>query len=163
MKLTIAMLVSLALYLALGQGSFAQEVSPRNTVLPADSASPASAQLPASRFQGFGAGCFGTLIGWYLYFTNRHRTGAIKPEDIVTVVGVLGGAAIMKLFPAGSDLFAAYGIGLAAGFFGYFLVLLVLVWRSDKFDLNWFLDGKRIDGTPTHDIPMLTQRDLRPK
>lgn len=50
-----------------------------------------------------GAGGFGAVIGWYLYYTNRHRTGEVKLADLVTVVGVLGGGAIMALFPSGSS------------------------------------------------------------
>ena len=77
--------------------------------------------------QLFGAGGFGAVIGWYLFFLNRYRTGEIGLADLVTVIGAIGGAAILAIFPAKSDLFGAYGIGLAVGFFGYFLVLVVLV------------------------------------
>ena len=80
---------------------------------------------------------------------SRHRVptplrvgnGEQLPESLC--VGVLGGAGILALFPAGSDLFGAYGIGLALGFFGYFLVLIILVTVSKDFDADWFLDGRR--------------------
>jgi hypothetical protein len=49
----------------------------------------------------------------------------------------------MTLFPAKTDLFGAYGIGLAVGFFAYFLILLVMVRISDRFAVEWFLDGRR--------------------
>ena len=90
-----------------------------------------------------GAGAFGALIGWYVYYINRYRVGDVQFSDLVTLVGVLGGAAILALFPAGTDLFGAYGIGLAVGFFGYFVVLLVLVRISNNFTADWFLDGRR--------------------
>lgn len=93
--------------------------------------------------QLLGAGCFGAVIGWYLFFLNRYRAGAVALADLVTVVGAIGGAAILALFPSESDLFGAYGIGLAIGFFGYFLVLVGLVVRSDSFGVEWFLDGRR--------------------
>jgi hypothetical protein len=90
-----------------------------------------------------GAFCFGVLIGWYTYYINRHRKDEVKLGDLVTVIGVLGGATILALFPAESVLFGAYGIGLVTGFFAYFLILVVLVWRSDSFTLEWFLDSRR--------------------
>ena len=90
-----------------------------------------------------GAAAFGALIGWYVYFINRHRPDQVQFGDLVTIIGVLGGGAILALFPAGSDLFGGYGIGLAIGFFGYFLVLLILVGLSPNFNVDFFLDGRR--------------------
>ena len=90
-----------------------------------------------------GAAAFGALIGWYVYYINRHRPDQVQFGDLVTIVGVLGGGAILALFPAGSDLFGGYGIGLAIGFFGYFLTLLVLVGLSPNFNVDYFLDGRR--------------------
>jgi hypothetical protein len=90
-----------------------------------------------------GAAAFGALIGWFVYYINRYRTGGVQFSDLVTLIGVLGGAAILALFPSGTDLFGAYGIGLAVGFFGYLLVLAGLVANSENFDGDWFLDGRR--------------------
>jgi len=45
----------------------------------------------------------------------------------------VGGGAVLGLFPARSDMFGAYGIGLALGFFGYFLMLVILVAKSKQF------------------------------
>jgi hypothetical protein len=97
----------------------------------------------ASLLQLLGAGGFGAVVGWFLYYVNRYRSGDLRLGDVVTVVSALGGGAILSLFPAESDLFAAYGLGLFAGFFGYLLVLVVLVARSPNFDADWFLDGRR--------------------
>ena len=97
----------------------------------------------ASGLQLVGAFCFGVLIGWYAYYLNRHRTDAIQSSDLTALIGAVGGGAVLALFPAASDLFGAYGIGLFVGFFGYLLVLVVLVARSDAFDWDWFLDGRR--------------------
>ena len=99
--------------------------------------------------QLIGACCFGILIGWYLYYINRYRKDDIKLSDLVTLIGAIGGGAILALFPASSDLFGAYGIGLALGFFGYYMALLSYVAHSPNFDVDWFLDGRRKlpDGT----------------
>ena len=90
-----------------------------------------------------GALGFGMVIGWYVYYINRYRKTEVQLTDLVTLVGVLGGAAILAIFPAGSALFGAYGIGLAVGFFLYFAFLLGFVARSTNFTVDWFLDGRR--------------------
>jgi hypothetical protein len=93
--------------------------------------------------QLLGAAAFGALVGWFIYFINRYRTGGVGFSDLVTLIGVIGGAGVLKLFDTGTDLFGAYGIGLAIGFFGYFLVLVGLVYQSPNFTADWFLDGRR--------------------
>lgn len=98
--------------------------------------------MSASSLQLAGAGCFGLLVGWYVYFVNRHRREDIQLADIGTLIGVIGGGAVLTLFPEESDLFGAYGIGLAVGFFGYFGFLLYLR-RKAGFPWAWFLDGRR--------------------
>jgi hypothetical protein len=115
----------------------------------------------ASFLQLLGAGCFGAVVGWYLYFLNRYRAGDVAIADLVSVIGAVGGGAILALFPAESDLFGAYGIGLAAGFFGYFLVLVGLVARSKSFGIEWFLDGRRTRPAADEVIPEGTARTAR--
>ena len=100
-------------------------------------------QETASTLQLWGAALFGALIGWYVYFINRYRTSDVQISDLVTLLGVIGGGAVLTLFPAKSDLFGAYGVGLFAGFFGYFAVLWIMVGRSPNFTVDWFLDGRR--------------------
>ena len=97
----------------------------------------------ASLWQLIGAGSFGCLIGWFIFFLNRYRKGEIKIGDLVTVIGAIGGGTVLTLFPASTDLFGAYGIGLSVGFFGYFAIIIYLVKKSDKFDKDYFLDGRR--------------------
>ena len=97
----------------------------------------------ASIIQLLGAWGFGALIGWYVYYVNRYRKGDLQLSDLVTLVGVLGGGTILTLFPASTDLFGAYGLGLFIGFFSYFIILIVLVRRSENFNMEWFLDGRR--------------------
>jgi hypothetical protein len=86
----------------------------------------------ASTLQVWGAGVFGAVLGWYLSYLNRWHTGEVGVADLVTVIGALGGGGILAVFPAKSDLFGAYGIGLGAGFFAYFFVLLVIVLLSKR-------------------------------
>jgi hypothetical protein len=93
--------------------------------------------------QLWGAFAFGLVIGWFTYFVNRYRTGEVQLSDVLTLVGAIGGGAVLTLFQEGTDLFGAYGIGLAVGFFSYLLVLIVLVARSPNFTGEWFLDGRR--------------------
>ena len=107
----------------------------------------------ASLIQLLGAGGFGALLGWYVYFINRYRKSEVHLGDLLTVVGVLGGGGILALFPQRTDLFGAYGIGLFLGFFGYLVVLIVLVARSKNFDFDWVLDGRRKEPAAPYHIP----------
>lgn len=86
---------------------------------------------------------FGLVIGWFLYFVNRYRRSEASFTDITTVLGAVGGAAVTSLFPGSTALFGAYGVGLAIGFFSYFLVLILMVGMSRNFGVDYFLDGRR--------------------
>lgn len=68
-----------------------------------------------------GAAFFGLVIGWIIYRTLRRKEGSAALSDISTVIGAVGGAAVVAIFKT-DDLFAAYSIGLAIGFFAYLLV-----------------------------------------
>jgi len=92
-----------------------------------------------------GALAFGIVIGWYVYYVNRYRKEDVQIGDITTIIGAIGGGAVLALFERNPDLFGAYAIGLAVGFFLYFLILTILVRVSDNFDSDWFLDGRRRD------------------
>ena len=116
----------------------------------------------ASGIQLWGAFGFGVIVGWYTYYVNRYRKGDVQLGDLATVVGVLGGAAVLALFPAKTDLFGAYGIGLVTGFFGYLLVLASLVAASKDYDFHWFLDGRRRDLPSGWIIPSEVAGTIRP-
>ena len=72
-----------------------------------------------------GALCFGLVIGWITYRTLRRKEGTATLSDIATVIAAVGGAAVTALFKS-EVLFSMYSIGLAIGFFLYFIVGLVI-------------------------------------
>jgi len=74
--------------------------------------------------ENFGAICFGLVIGWITYRTLRRKEGAAL-SDIAAVIGAVGGAGITTIF-GDKNLFFAYSIGLAIGFFAYFVVGLII-------------------------------------
>lgn len=100
-------------------------------------------ETEATTLQQLGAGGVGFIIGWLVYFINRYRKEDVQFSDLVTLLGIVAGGSVTALFPAKTDLFGAYGLGLFAGFFSYFLVLISLVARSRNFNSDWFLDGRR--------------------
>ena len=112
--------------------------------------------------QLIGAGGFGALIGWYVYYINRYRKSDVQIGDLTTIIGAVGGAAVAGIFGKETPLFGAYGIGLFVGFFGYFLVLIFLVWRSQNFDWDWFLDGRRKRPPEPYYIPGDVASTVRP-
>jgi len=93
----------------------------------------------ASFMQLLGAFFFGAVIGWFTYFTNRYRK-EVSLTDVGTLIGALGGSAVLALFEARTDLFGAYGVGLGVGYFGYFVVLLIMVAISEKYTIEYFLE-----------------------
>jgi len=113
----------------------------------------------ASLIQLLGAGGLGAVIGWYVYYINRYRQGDVQLSDIVTLVGAIGGSAVLAIFPQRSDLFGAYGIGLFCGFFGYFFILIIMVLISRNFNRDWFLDGRRKKLGPDEFIPEGTRME----
>ncbi len=105
-----------------------------------------------------GACCFGIVLGWYVYYTNRHRKEEVSAwADLTALIGVLGGGAVLALFPQGSPLFGAYGVGLVLGFFGYFSSLKRMVKKSKNFTADYFIDGRR--KTLAHDEYIPTREE----
>lgn len=102
-----------------------------------------AAETSATLLQMLGAGGFGAIIGWYIYYINRYRKEDVQFSDLASVIGIIGGGAILTLFPAQTDLFGAYGIGLFTGFFSYLIVLGLQVRHSKNFSVDYFLDGRR--------------------
>jgi uncharacterized membrane protein YeaQ/YmgE (transglycosylase-associated protein family) len=79
---------------------------------------------------GIGAVCFGLVVGWVTYRTLARRTDGVALSDIATVIGAVGGAAVVGIFNDKS-LFGLYSIGLAIGFFGYLSVYACLNGRHE--------------------------------
>ena len=131
------------------------------TVVP-QPAAPKEPAPPATLLEKLGAGGFGLMLGWLVYYINRYRKSDVQLGDLTTLIGVLGGGAVLALFPAGSELFGAYGLGLALGFFAYYFSLLYLVKISDNFDADWFLDGRRKDPAAGYSIPGTAAATVRP-
>jgi zinc transporter ZupT len=77
-----------------------------------------------------GAICFGAVVGWVTYRTLRRKEGAVLLSDISSVIAAVGGAAIVGLFQ--KEAFGAYGIGLAAGFFLYFIIAVIVTKKDPK-------------------------------
>jgi hypothetical protein len=86
-----------------------------------------------------GAGFFGLVVGWVAYRTLRRKEGNVALSDLSTVIGVIGGGAITTLFKE-PELFGSYAIGLAIGFFAYFIVALTLEGRRNT--VTW-MGGKK--------------------
>jgi len=68
-----------------------------------------------------GSLCFGLVIGWITYRMLRKTKETVSLSSISTVIGAVGGAAVMAIFKE-MDVFATYCIGLAAGFFLYLIL-----------------------------------------
>lgn len=107
----------------------------------------------------WGAFAFGLVIGWFTYFVNRYRREVVL-GDVATIVGAVGGGAVLALFEQGPGMFHAYGIGLAVGFFAYLVVLVVLVLRSPGWTWEFFLDGRRPKVDPEHQANPGDQRAM---
>ena len=72
-----------------------------------------------------GAVLFGVVVGWITYRTLVRRTDGVALSDIATVIGAVGGGAVVVHFN-NPHLFGLYSIGLAAGFFAYLLLFYAL-------------------------------------
>jgi uncharacterized membrane protein YgaE (UPF0421/DUF939 family) len=68
---------------------------------------------------------FGVVLGFITYRTLKHKTHS-GISDIAAVVAAIGGAAVGRLFPGGTDDFNNYCIGLAIGFFGYLAFSIII-------------------------------------
>jgi len=78
---------------------------------------------------GIGAVCFGLVVGWVTYRTLARRADGVSLSDIATVIGAVGGAAVVAIF-SDKQLFGLYSIGLAVGFFGYLIAYVILNGRK---------------------------------
>jgi hypothetical protein len=94
---------------------------------------------PATTLTKIGAACFGLVIGWVTYRTLRRKEGAAQLSDLSTVIGAVGGGAVTAVPFDDPDVFGAYAVGLAVGFFGYFVIALVAFGNNAAVD-RWMGD-----------------------
>ncbi len=66
-----------------------------------------------------GGFAFGLVVGYLSWHATRpgETSAELTLKTVLGFIGSVGGAAVLALFPAGTDLFAAYACGLAVGFF----------------------------------------------
>jgi NhaP-type Na+/H+ or K+/H+ antiporter len=81
--------------------------------------------------EGYGALCFGLVIGWVTHRTLRRTKSETTLADISAVIAAVGGAAVTALFKVGA-IFGAYSIGLAIGFFAYFIIAMIFRPKNEK-------------------------------
>jgi hypothetical protein len=79
---------------------------------------------------GLGAVLFGMLLGWLAYWILRLRAGVFVLSELLTLLGVLGGAAVLSLFKS-DVLFGWYAIGLVVGFGAYFVIGLLVYGKQE--------------------------------
>jgi len=83
-----------------------------------------------------GTFCFGLVVGWVTYRTLRRQKNGSSISDIAAVIGAIGGAGVTSLFDK-PELFSTYSIGLAVGFFLYFIIGLNIKEANAG---SWMLD-----------------------
>jgi hypothetical protein len=71
-----------------------------------------------------GAAWFGLVIGWITSVTF-HSTQQHGTKEIATIIGIIGGASVTKLFSKTNTQFSHYCVGLALGFIFHILVSLI--------------------------------------
>ena len=92
-----------------------------------------------------GSVAFGLVVGWITYRTLRRREGPAQLSDLSAVLGAVGGGAVTAIPFDDPDVFAAYSLGLALGFFGYLITASLLVRDRQKID-EFLGDPRRSDG-----------------
>jgi TRAP-type C4-dicarboxylate transport system permease small subunit len=82
----------------------------------------------------FGSIGFGMVIGWVTYYTMRKNTKERTLADITVIISALIGPAVLAVFPAPAEgkptMFGYYGIGLALGFFLYYIIFVLILWKA---------------------------------
>ena len=92
-------------------------------------------------FNEWGAFAFGFVIGWICYRTLRRRKENASLSDLATVIGAVGGGAVLALFKT-QELFSGYAMGLAVGFFLYLIAAWIF---GGKDEIGSFMGKPDID------------------
>jgi hypothetical protein len=90
--------------------------------------------MTATILTKIGAVAFGLVIGWITYRTLRRRKDPAQLSDLSAVIAAISGGAVTAVPFDDPDVFAAYSIGLAVGFFGYLLASSLTVKDKSKID-----------------------------
>lgn len=98
----------------------------------------------------YGSIGFGMVIGWVTYYTMRKNTKERTLADITVIISALIGPAVLAVFPAPvaetkQTMFGYYGIGLAIGFFLYYIIFVLLLWKAPKKVLNAMFNPQGLD------------------
>jgi ABC-type Co2+ transport system permease subunit len=93
--------------------------------------------MTATTLTKVGAVAFGLVVGWIVYRTLRRREDPAQLSDLAAVIAAVSGGAVTAVPFDDPDVFAAYSIGLAVGFFGYLIVSSLLI--KDKRKIDEFL------------------------
>ena len=94
-----------------------------------------------------GGVAFGAVLGWITYFVMRRAQPKVL-SDLSTILGTLGGGVIVGLFDPETATFAGYAIGLAVGFFGYYLAFLKIVGRHAIREVMLHQGSAALGGAP---------------
>ena len=82
----------------------------------------------------YGSIGFGMVIGWVTYYTMRKNTKERTLADITVIISALVGPAVLAVFPSPATdkttMFGYYGIGLAIGFFLYYIFFMLVLWKA---------------------------------
>ena len=90
--------------------------------------------MTATTLTKVGAVAFGLVIGWITYRTLRRREDPAQLSDLSAVIAAISGGAVTAVPFDDADVFAAYSIGLAVGFFGYLITSSLMVKDKSKID-----------------------------
>ncbi|HZV69733.1 MAG TPA: hypothetical protein VFG10_09320 [Saprospiraceae bacterium] len=83
---------------------------------------------PLTPVMCWGAFFIGLVLGWNLYFINRHRAkSGVGIGDIATISTALMTAVIFSFFGSSLELLGWYGTGVGVGFLLYGLLFFLLV------------------------------------
>jgi len=75
-----------------------------------------------------GAVWFGLVIGW-ITSVSFHSQSEHSIQQIATILGAVGGAAVTRLFQKTETQFSMYCVGMAFGFFIHVLIS-ILFWNG---------------------------------
>jgi len=89
----------------------------------------------------YGSLCFGMVIGWITYYTMRKNTKERTLADLTVIISALIGPAVLAVFPAPvaetrQTMFGYYGIGLAIGFFLFYILFVLFLFKAPNKVLN---------------------------